>query len=39
MRSPLGPVLSGIFMVQRESKLVPTLNKSMALRRFSLIKR
>ena len=29
--SPLGPVLSGIFMVELENSLVPTLNESMTL--------
>ena len=33
MGSPLGPVLSGIFMVELENSLVPTLNESMTLRR------
>ena len=32
MGSPLGPVLSGIFMVKLENSLVPTLNESMTLR-------
>ena len=27
--SPLGPVLSGIFMVKLENSLIPTLNESM----------
>ena len=31
MGSPLGPVLSGIFMVELENSLVPTLNQSMTL--------
>ena len=31
MESPLGPVLSGIFMVELENNLVPTLNESMTL--------
>ena len=31
MGSPLGPVLSGIFMVKLENSLVPTLNESMTL--------
>ena len=31
MGSPLGPVLSGIFMVELENSLVPTLNESMTL--------
>ena len=35
MGTPLGPVLSGIFMVELENSLVPTLNQSMTLwRRF-----
>ena len=35
MGSPLGPVLSGIFMVELENRLVLTLNDSMTLwRRF-----
>ena len=35
MGSPLGPVLSEIFMVELENSLVPTLNESMTLwRRF-----
>ena len=35
MGSPLGPVLSGIFMVELENRLVLTLNESMTLwRRF-----
>ena len=29
--SPLGPVLSGIFMVKLENSLIPTLNESMTL--------
>ena len=28
MGSPLGPVLSGIFMVEPENSLVPTLNEN-----------
>ena len=36
MGSPLGPVLSGIFMVELENRLVLTLNDSMTLwRRFA----
>ena len=31
MGSPLGPVLSGIFMVEFENSLILTLNESMAL--------
>ena len=31
--SPLGPVLSGIFMVKLENSLIPTLNESMTSRR------
>ena len=31
MWSPLGPVLSGIFMVELENSLVPKLNESMTL--------
>ena len=31
MGSPLGPVLSGIFMVELENSLVPTLNESMTI--------
>ena len=31
MRSPLGPVLSGIFMVEIENSFVPTLSESMTL--------
>ena len=31
MGSPLGPVLSGIFMVELENSLVPKLNESMTL--------
>ena len=35
MGSPQGPVLSGIFMIELENSLVPTLNESMTLwRRF-----
>ena len=35
MGTPLGPVLSGIFMVELANSLVPTLNESMTLwRRF-----
>ena len=31
MGSPLGPVLSGIFMVKLENSLVPTLHESKTL--------
>ena len=31
MGSPLRPVLSGIFIVELENSLVPTLNESMTL--------
>ena len=35
MKSPLEPVLSGIFMVELENSLVRTLNESLTLwRRF-----
>ena len=35
MGSPLGPVLSGIFIVELKNSLVPTLNKKLTLwRRF-----
>ena len=31
MGSPLGPVLSGMFMVELENSLVPTFHESMTL--------
>ena len=31
IRSPLGSVLSGLFVVELENSLVPTLNESMKL--------